>query len=69
MFLNVINNVEGLGMRKSFLLFLINPLLISCGEISFFGHYFTGWEETEISKIICCPEQHIKKRLNPGFST
>ena len=58
----VINNVEGIGVRKSFLLFSNNSLLISCGEVSLFGHYFTGWEEREISKIICCPEQHIKKR-------
>jgi hypothetical protein len=53
MFSNVINNVEGLGVRKSFLLFFTNWLLISCGEISFFGHYSTGWEDTEISKRIC----------------
>ena len=66
-FLNLINNVEVLGMRKTFYYFFINMLLISCGEVSFNGHYCSHWKDQEISKTICCPKPHIKKDQKRGF--
>lgn len=68
-FSTLINNVEGLRVRKICCYFPVKRLLISCDEISFFGHYFAGGKEIDISKRSYCPEEHIKKRQNPGFST
>lgn len=68
-FLKIVNNVEGLGMRKTFCLFFNNMLCISCGEVFLIHPCLGKVKKNDNSKIICCPERHIKKEIKPGFST
>lgn len=61
-FFNVINNVEEISVRKTFSGFLACRLLVTCGEFSFNGDYESHVKKEENSKIIYCPECHIKNK-------
>ena len=68
-FLKIVNNVEGLGMRKTFYLFFNNMLCISCGEVFLIRPCSDTVKKNDNTKTICSPDRHIKKEINPGFST